>query len=58
MIKGNTEIKELLEGFTFYRNTVSMGRLTMIGTPGIFGGYDYTPWEITLRKDETLQKKT
>ena len=34
-----------------------MGPLTMIGTPGIFGGYDYTPWEITLRKDETLQKK-
>ena len=57
MIKGNPEIKELLEGFTFYRNTVSMGPLTMIGTPGIFGGYDYTPWEITLRKDETLQKK-
>lgn len=57
MIKENPEIRELLDGFTFYRNTVSMGPLTMIGTPGIFGGYDYTPWEIISRKDETLQKK-
>lgn len=51
------EFSEQMDGFTFYNNTCSMGPLTMIGTPGIFGGYDYTPWEIVSRKDETLQKK-
>lgn len=51
------EFKEALSGFTLYRNTVSCGPRTMIGTPGIYGGYDYTPWEIMQRKDEPLQKK-
>lgn len=57
IIKSNSNIQKFMDGFTFYKNTVSLGPLTMIGTPGIFGGYDYTPWEIMNRKDETLQKK-
>ncbi len=57
ILNENPDIQSFMDGFTFYRNTVSMGPLTMIGTPGIFGGYDYTPWEIMSRKEETLQKK-
>ena len=45
------------EGFTFYPNTVSMGQLTMLGTPGLFGGYSYTPAEMNRRDTETLQQK-
>lgn len=51
------EFRTIFDGFTFYKNTVSMGPLTMIGTPGIFGGYSFTPWEINKRSTETLQKK-
>lgn len=51
------DIKETFEGFTFYPNTTSFGHLTMVGSPGIFGGYDYTPFEINKRTDQTLQEK-
>lgn len=45
------------EGFVFYPNTVSLGKLTMLGTPGIFGGYSYTPAEMNLRTEQTIQQK-
>ena len=50
-------LKDKFDGFTYYPNTISFGRLTMLGTPGLFGGYDYTPYEINKRTNETLQKK-
>ncbi|MBR4630658.1 MAG: YidC/Oxa1 family membrane protein insertase [Treponema sp.] len=52
-----TDLASHFDGFTFYPNTVSMGQLTMLGTPGIFGGYSYTPAEMNKRDTETLQKK-
>ncbi|MCQ2573068.1 MAG: membrane protein insertase YidC [Treponema sp.] len=51
------ELISQFEGFTYYPNTTSMGWLTMLGSPSLFGGYDYTPYEINKRKDETLQQK-
>lgn len=57
ILKNNPELNEQLDGFVWYPNTVSFGKLTMIGTPGIFGGYDYTPFEINRRADKTLQEK-
>lgn len=57
ILENNPELRERLDGFTWYPNTVSFGKLTMIGTPGIFGGYDYTPFEINRRTDKTLQQK-
>lgn len=50
-------LKEHFSGFTYYPNTVTLGYVTMIGSPGIFGGYDYTPFEINKREDKTLQHK-
>lgn len=55
------ELSEKFDGFKWYPNTVSMGKLTMIGTPGLFGGYDYTPYRMNQRAleepDKTLQQK-
>jgi len=51
------ELVNHFDGFTFYPNTVSLGHLTMLGVPGIFGGYSYTPAEMNKRDSETLQKK-
>lgn len=51
------EIKDRLDGFTFYSKALSFGDVTMIGSPGLFGGYDFTPWEINSRENETLQQK-
>ncbi len=51
------ELREKFSGFEFYRNTVSFGKLTMIGTIGLFGGYSFTPWEVNQRTELTLQQK-
>ncbi len=55
------ELKEKFDGFVNYPNTISMGKLTMIGTPGLFGGYDYTPFRMNERAieepEKTLQDK-
>ena len=53
----NPEYKEKFDGFTFYDNCMSFAIYTMLGTPGIFGGYDYTPFEMNRRTDQTLQEK-
>lgn len=50
------DVKKSFDGFTYYPNTISMGKLTMIGTPGIFGGYDYTPYRINQRATEEPEK--
>lgn len=44
------------DGFTYYPNTISQGKLTMIGTPGLFGGYDYTPYRMNQRAEEEPEK--
>ena len=51
------DLKKRFSGFTYYPNTVSLGSVTMTGSPGLFGGYDYTPYEINRRTDKTLQQK-
>ncbi len=51
------ELKETYEGFKYYPNTVSMSYYTTLGAPGLFGGYDFTPWEINKRTDLTIREK-
>ncbi len=51
-------LKEDFEGFTFYPNTVSASNKTLHGTPGLFGGYDYSIDNLmTKRKDTELRLK-
>lgn len=56
-LTSNLKIKNSYKGFTLFNNTVSFGPYTMLGTPGLFGGYDFTPYEINKRENETLQQK-
>ena len=51
------EVAAQFDGFTWYPNTLSHGGSTNFGVPGIFGGYEYTPWEMNQRKDEPLPAK-
>ena len=51
------ELREKFSGFTFYENCTSFGGSTNIGTPPLFGGYDYTPEEMNARSDESLCDK-
>ena len=51
------ELKEIYSGFTFYPNTVSFNGYTRIGSPPVFGGYEYTPEEMNKRTDIKLVEK-
>ena len=51
------ELKKQYDGFVYYPNAVSMSHYTQLGVPGVFGGYDYTPWEQNRHADKTIQKK-
>ena len=56
VLQNNPEIWEGLDGFTWYKNTVSAGQDTLFGSPGIFGGEEYTPDKIVANiVSETLE---
>ncbi len=51
------ELMDHYQGFVYYPNTVSLGRCTNIGSPCLFGGYDYSPDQINLRTRESIRQK-
>lgn len=51
------ELYEQFDGFTLYRNTVSCNGWTLMGSVGLYGGYEYTPYESNKRADEKLLDK-
>lgn len=52
------ELYQEFSGFTFFPNTVSFNAHTLIGSPPVYGGYDYTPEAMNKREDERLVDKT
>jgi YidC/Oxa1 family membrane protein insertase len=55
-----TECPELYNqftGFTFYPNTISFGSWTIQGAPGLFGGYEYTPWSMNHKRNLPMVTK-
>lgn len=50
-------LQDRYDGFTYYPNTVSFGAHTNIASPALLGGYEYTPYMINQRSDETLRDK-
>lgn len=57
MVEENPELEDLLDGFTYYPNTLSYGAYTNFGAPALYGGYEYTPENLNLRSDELLVDK-
>ncbi len=57
LIEEKQELKRMFDGFTYYPNTISYGNYTNVGSPALFGGYDYTPENINLRSDVSLRDK-
>ena len=51
------ELKKQFDGFIFYPNTLSYGHNTNVGTPPLFGGYEYVPEKINARSDVLLKDK-
>lgn len=57
IIKDNPNLKNIYSGFTYYPNTLSFNGHTLMGSPALYGGYEYTPLEINKRDDLTLAEK-
>lgn len=51
------ELAEAFDGFTYYPNTVSFSGCTSQSIPSLFGGYEYTTWEMNERDDEPIRNK-
>lgn len=51
------ELKDMYHGFVYYPNTVSFNGHTLMGSPAVYGGYDYTPAAMNARKDIPLKEK-
>ena len=51
------ELQDQFDGFTYYPNTISYGPCTNIGSPALYGGYEYTPDRINARSEESLESK-
>ncbi|MDR2553718.1 MAG: hypothetical protein LBD31_11220, partial [Treponema sp.] len=51
------ELKDIFSGFVYYPNTVSFFAYTNMGTPPLFGGYEYTPEKLQERKNERMADK-
>lgn len=50
-------LEDALDGFVFYPNTVSFNGYTSLGSPPVFGGYEYIPTAMNERKDVPILKK-
>ncbi len=57
IVENFPELNTQLSGFTFYPNTISCNGHTFMGTPGLYGGYEYIPSEINKRDTEKLVDK-
>lgn len=51
------EMNDMYSGFTYYPNTVSYNGHTLMASPALYGGYEYTPDEINKKDYLTLKEK-
>ena len=57
IMQDRPELEAQFDGFVFYPNTVATGLCTNYGSPGLYGGYDYTTSAINARSDLSLMEK-
>lgn len=57
ILRDQKNLSEKLSGFTFYPNCLSFNGHTLMGSPGLYGGFDYTPLEMNKRNSVKLKDK-
>lgn len=57
ILKDLPSLKDKLSGFVYYPNTVAFNGHTLMGAPGVYGGYEYTPMEMNKRENVSLKEK-
>jgi hypothetical protein len=56
-LRENPDFSENFDGFTYYPNTIALYRRTLFGAPPLFGGYEYTTYNMNKRNDEKMKDK-
>ena len=51
------KIRDAFTGFVYYKNALAYNSHTLIGSPPLYGGYEYTPYQINSRSDQLLKDK-
>ncbi|MDR2965760.1 MAG: membrane protein insertase YidC [Treponema sp.] len=51
------ELRDSFRGFTYYPNTASFYRRTMFGVPPLFGGYEYSSYNMQRRNTATIKEQ-
>ena len=51
------QIRDAFTGFVYYKNALAYNSHTLIGSPPLYGGYEYTPDQINSRSDQLLKDK-
>ncbi|MCK9169259.1 MAG: YidC/Oxa1 family membrane protein insertase [Treponema sp.] len=57
IFKEASDVSDAFTGFVYYPNTVSFNGHTLMGAPGLYGGYEYIPEEMNKRKNVPLVEK-
>ena len=57
LVEEKPELRELLDGFTYYPNCISFAQATNGASPALYGGYEYTPERINARAELPLVAK-
>jgi len=52
IINEKPELAEVYSGFTYYKNTISFGTRTLTGSPALFGGYEYSSYNLRDKGDD------
>jgi membrane protein insertase Oxa1/YidC/SpoIIIJ len=50
-------LEKQFDGFTLYKNTASFSSHTLMGVPPLWGGYEYTPFEMNRKNNIPLVEK-
>ncbi len=57
VLEDNPELKKSFSGFTFYPNTIAYNGHTLMASPSLYGGYEYTPFKMNQKSDILLKDK-
>ncbi len=57
IVSREQNIRDGLRGFKFYKNTASFNGHTLMASPALYGGYEYTPAAMNERSSESLKDK-
>lgn len=57
ILNDNPSLKNTFSGFTYYPNTISFNGHTLMASPALYGGYEFTPNEMNKKDNMLLSEK-